>query len=438
MNVNKLLPRGRTEDKTEEVNRAAITLSQYAVALWIITTFATFRRRSVNELLISNTMDFQVIYQSTSWCLLFAFALYLRVSRRFDASLVRRGPLFWYGAFLGLATCSIFYTRTPIITMYYVMQLSTLIIMICSLGNNLHAIHGYVTFYACINWILLILGALGLDLGQSWITTAQESYERYGGSSGELWRFSTAFGHPSQLSIVCAISAVGLAARREQWKFKKLLIAMLTFTVILTLSRTAIVGMIAGFAFVLFVRRKLLSVVIVSLITVPFVLVLPAATDQLQNLFMRGQSASDFASLTGRSAIYDVALARANWSWFGEGFRSIRSNPLIGLDWGQGVLHAHNLILNAFIELGFFGACALLMTAVSLYTCGAKLASRSRQTNSVSETRDYETLAMTFPVAAYCILDSGFALNADIFIVVFIMLCAQARYKLSTQSDKQA
>lgn len=401
------------------------------VATWVITTFATFRVRDVNDLLGGEAVDGQVAFQVASWGVLGLLAAALMLSGRTDYALLRRGPVAWYLGFSLLALLSSLFSVSPAFTLYYAYQNVVVVLLVCSMGRRLDAVYALIVYYVAINWALLVLGELGLTFGFDWITTAETSYLRYGGSPGEMWRFSTAFGHPSLLSIVAAIGAVGIAAGRAPLRFRRLVVLGLAVTVLLTLSRTAIAGMAAGFVVVAYRRQMIGLATAAVLLGLAVVACMPGLGDDLTALLMRGQSGEEFTSLTGRSEIYSVAMQRAGESWLGDGFRSLRGRPLLGEQWGQGVTHAHNLVLQAQIDLGFAGALAVMATVGSLCAYALRLAWPRRGQGRIARP-DHETLAILFPVLAFCTLDSGFAVNVNVFVIVFVMVCARARKKMLT------
>lgn len=418
-----------TQDLPNYTASRQIGLGLAVVTVWIITTFAMFRTRSINDLLGGDAVDGQVAFQVASWGLLGLLAVFCMLSGRLDLDLLRRGPVAWYLSFSCLALVSTLYSVNPVFTFFYAAQSITLILLVCSMGPRLNAIYGLIVLYVGINWVLLLLGMFDITFGFEWITTAEDSYLRYGGSPGEMWRFSTAFGHPSLLAIVAAIGAVGIAASDERLRLRQLLVIWLTVTVFLTLSRTAIAGMAAGFLVVAIGRGVVNMAIAAFFLSLAVVLCLPGLENELTAVFMRGQSSAEFSSLTGRSEIYSVALQRISESWLGDGFRSLRGRPLLGEQWGQGVSHAHNLVLQALIDLGYAGAFTALMSLGTLSAYAISLA-WPRLRGGATRRSDFETLAILFPVLAFCTLDSGFAVNINAFVAVFVVICARASRKI--------
>jgi hypothetical protein len=241
---------------------------------------------------------------------------------------------------------STIYSASPLLTLYRSLQLAVAIVLVVSLRDRLAHLYMLIVAYVAINWILLLLGFLGLDGGTEWLRGPDDLYVSYGGNEFEAWRFWTAFGHPSHISIVAGIAAIGLAARvsGRQWITHAPLIAWLLLTVMLTVSRTAIAATLVGLCLVAAGRRALLPVVGLGCALLFFVLMIPGTQDGVTGFLMRGQSPEEFASLTGRHEIYAAAVDQLEGYWLlGNGFRAARVYGLGDRD----IVHAHNLILEA-------------------------------------------------------------------------------------------
>lgn len=410
------------------------TLSPAAalVAVWMMATFASFRSREIWELLSGNGFDAQVQFQSASWLVFGLIACGAFLRGRFDPRPVSGGPLFWYAIFVALAVFSTVYSPAPMLTGFGAMQLAVATALICTLVQRLDVIYPIIAIYVAINWLLVILGSVGLDFGLDWIAPAQEVYARFGGAEWETWRFTSAFGHPSLISIVAAMGAVGLAAKapRRQWALYGFYVVWLAATVVLTVSRTAILGMLLGFLVVAWRRRLMLPFGMAASLAAFAVLIVPDVRDGLVEFLLRGQTEEDVASLTGRTDLYATAMERLGQISFGEGFRAVRANLLDEENWGQGVSHAHNLVLEALISLGVPGAAAVLASLISFAIYAARVAWHPWYRRFGHDGHACEALAVLFPILAFCTLDSGFAMNANPFVITFIFFAAKVRVQL--------
>jgi O-antigen ligase len=388
------------------------------LSLWIAATFAEFRRREVWDLWGAGGFDAQVIFQIVSWTAFGVIGLWLLATGRADLRLLRSGPLFWYCGFVALALISTLYSASPLLTLYRSVQLVVAVVLVISLRERLTHLYTLILAYVAVNWILFLLGFLGLNSGAEWLRGPDDLYVSYGGNDFEAWRFWTAFGHPSQIAIVAGIAAIGLAARTSgrQWMTQGPLIAWLLLTVMLTVSRTAIAATFLGLCLVAASRRALLPVVGLGCALLFFALLMPETQHAAVGFLMRGQSAEEFASLTGRVQIYSAAVDQLEGSWLlGHGFRAARVYGLGDKD----IVHAHNLILEVWHGLGLLGvvmACAVVLASMrAIYVL---VVTGSAVEGPVSVAR--AALAVHIPVLAFCIMDSGFAVGATPFLLVFL------------------
>ena len=250
---------------------------------------------------------------------------------------------------------STLYSASPLLTLYRSLQLAVAIVLVISLRERLTHLYMLIVAYVAVNWVLFLLGLLGLDGGLAWLRGPDDLYVSYGGNEFEAWRFWTAFGHPSHISIVAAgIAAIGLSARASgrQWITHGPLVAWLLLTVMLTVSRTAIAATLLGLCLVAAGRRALLPVVGLGCALLFFALVIPGTHQTTMDFLMRGQSAEEFASLTGRRQADLLLPPWTNWrgpGFLGHGFRAARVYGLGDKD----IVHAHNLILEVWHHLGF-------------------------------------------------------------------------------------
>lgn len=402
------------------------------VATWMMATFASFRSREIWELLSGSGLDAQVKFQVASWCGFGLLAAWLAWRGRIDFRLVSGGPLLWYSVYIALAVLSTAYSPAPTLTAFAAMQLAVAVALVCAFGSRLDAIYGLVVLYVAVNWVLVILGSVGLNLGQGWIAPAQDIYVRFGGAEWETWRFTSAFGHPSLISIVAAMGAVGLAARTRGhlWRRNGFLIAWLALTVLLTVSRTGIMGMALGFLVVIWRRKMALPFSIGAAFAGVGILVIPELRDTIVDFLLRGQTEEDLVSLTGRTDLYATVWERLGQISFGEGFRAVRAELLDEGDAGQGISHAHNLFLEALIGLGLPGAAAVTATLLALGACAIRTAWHPWFSRFGRDGTDCEAIAILMPILAFSMLDSAFAMNANPFVIVFIVFAAKARAQL--------
>ncbi|WP_404399963.1 O-antigen ligase family protein [Pelagibacterium halotolerans] len=405
---------------TERPPRSAATgVFGWFLFLWMIATFGSFRTRDVDALVGHNAIDAQVAFQIGSWLIFGAIAALLAIRRRTAWWLFDGGPAFWYAGFMVFAGVSVVYSISPAFSAFYVFQIAVFIVLLASVGLSAKRLLYWISAYAALNWLLVAFGEAGLTFGMDWIVGAEEMYIRYGGSPGEIWRLSTAIGHPSQLSVVAAMGAVAAFAndRNDRTPGHWLLFVFLLVTVLATVSRTAIAGMGLGLVIVMILKGRTHLMLLAGGALALSVILMPAAVDEAVDYFLRGQSVDTFTSLTGRASIYELALERAQASWWGEGFRSLRADPLMGRYWGEGVVHAHNLVLQAMIETGIPGAIMATLCLLSLLYWSLRLALPSKALRMHARVAP---IGICGPILAFSALDSGFVVNLGPFVAAFI------------------
>ncbi|MBX9787398.1 MAG: O-antigen ligase family protein [Pirellulales bacterium] len=398
----------------------------WPLLLWMLvaTSLASFRQRSGDELFDAGGIDWQVKFQILCWTALGALCCWFVVSGRADLRLLRRGPLFWYTGFALWAMVSALWSPAPALTAFRGFQHLVAVGLAISLGVNLHRIYLFIGVFLLVNWVLVVMGLLGLDLGQAWIRDPVHPDTYYEGP----WRFASAYGHPSWISIVAAVGAVGLAARTRgrQWLWAGPVVAWFVVTNLATMSRTAIAGMVGGFVVAAFGRRSLLPLVCLVGFVSAAVLLPDPTRDAMGWFVRRGQSSEDFKSLTGRKALYREALRRAEQAWpLGTGFQSGRVNPLDETGSLVSMGHAHNLVLESLSGLGLPGMLLALMVVASTVANLGLLLWMYPERGTVDPAPSWELAAMLVPLFAFCVLDSGFASRVDSTTLLFVAVLAR-------------
>jgi hypothetical protein len=401
-----------------------------SVLVWILiaTTFASFRERHGSELFDAGGIDEQVVFQMVSWLGLGALATWLIATGRADLRLLRRGPLFWYCSFLAVALLSAVYSPAPQLTVYRALQQGVAVVLVISLREQLRAVYLFITVYLAINWVLVILMLTGLHGNLEWIRGTAEGLKLLAGDSDTRWRFASAYGAPSYTSVVAASGACGMAVRAWSThpRLRAGFIAWCIVTTLLTVSRAAIAGMVAGLAFAAAGRRTLLVWACALAVAVPLVFILPGVADFAERYLTRGQTVSELESLTGRTELYEEAHRRIERSWpFGMGFQSGRVDPL-GED-NVAMAHAHNMFLEAATEMGLAGVLSVGLVVLSSAWAAGWLVLRGR---GPSRALGLECAGMLMPVAAFCVLDSGFATAVNQVVMLTLVILARLQSAL--------
>jgi hypothetical protein len=405
------------------------------VLIFMLTTLASFRVRQSEDLWGRGGFDWQVKYQAASWVALGILAFGLLLSGRADLGLLRRGALRWYCWFALVALVSSVLAPSPLLTAFRAVQLGVAIVLVISWGRHLGRLYALLSVYLLLNWIVFALGALGIGTQLEWIRPPHELFEFHSGSRDDAWRFGTAFGHPSQISVVAAALGVGLAARARGrlWLTLGPVIAWCLVTNLMTVSRTGIAGMLVGFLVVAWDRRKLLPLMITCGIVLPLALWSDGAQDSVVRYIVRGQTDKDFSSLSGRDTVFVEGWRRVVDSAFvGEGFATARVRAL-AKNWGAS--HAHNLFLQAATSLGLPGLILATLVVATFLRDVWRLRRRQKDSDA---TDGREFVAMAAPLLIFCLMDSGFASAIDPFVVMFIILAARLRQLLDQTEPERA
>ena len=397
--------------------------------IFIMTTFAAFRGRSFSELFEAGGFDAQVKFQAAAWVGLGCLALGLLAKGRADLRLLRRGPMFWYGCFVATALLSTIYSPQPAYTAYRSLQHAVAIVLVISLRQHLRGVYLFIAAFVAVNWALVVLGLLGLNFGTQWISNPAESMAVTAGFE-KVWRFESAFGHPSLISVVAAAGAAGLAyrARGRQWLVAGPLMGWLVLTTVVTISRTAIAGLAGGLIVAAVGRRVLIPCICLVGFVAPILLMSTDVREASGYYLSRGQDDADFRSLTGRVQAYQEAVRRIKLYWpIGQGFQAGRVQSLDATGENYAVSHAHNLFLESAFSLGLLGIVFATMVLIALAATVWRILQRDRALSGEAYSVGWELAAMAVPMGAFCILDSGFVAKMDHVGMLFLVVIAQAQ-----------
>ena len=401
--------------------RFSVANAAMLVWLFILASFLSVRERAASELLGGQGFDLQIKLQIAAWIALGFLALYLFFKQHVDLRFIGRAPLCWYCAYAIAAIVSSAYSVSPALTLFRAGQLMIVIFLVVSLRKRLDRIYVLILAFMVINWIFVLMANLRLDFGQAWIRGPENSFLLFDRGTSEPWRFSSPIAHASQVSIVGAAGAVGLAMRTNKKSLKDNLPIILFFalTVVLTVSRTAIAAMFLGFFIVLVVRRRAVPALLLAGFLLPLMMVFTPVGEKVVNFGMRGQSAEEFKSLTGRSDIYRFGVSRALDSMpLGEGFVAGRAKAIVAKDKGRSIVHSHNLFIESAVGMGVLGIALALMVLASLARALILATRHSRGPRGVSP--GWEPVVMSIPILSFCILDRGFASPVSPFVCLFV------------------
>jgi O-antigen ligase len=394
----------------------------------MLATFANFRVRSVTELTEGHAIDAQVVFQVVSWLCFGMFAAWAVLRGRANRSLISRGPLAWYLGFIMIALLSAAYSPSPALSAFTAAQHGVALVLVISLGKRLRHLLPFVLMYILVNWLLVLLGALHINFGLSWITAPEASRIW---TDEPSWRFASAFGHPSQIGIVAAAAFLMMPGRSRSSFGRAAWMTLTVLTLLLTVSRTAIAGFAVGLLLIIIMRRRIILLCLGGWLIILAILVGPSRS-VITAYITRGQSGEDMASLTGRVPIYEDAISRVEDHWaFGQGFLSTRVLLLNDQGDGNGTVHPHNLLLAALTGMGIGGAVLALGSILSLFATVIKLLRRTRDHPGIRQ-QALSCAASVMPLAAFCILDAGFAAKMSPFVLLYLVSAARAQDMLNS------
>ena len=205
-------------------------------------------------------------------------------------------------------------------------------------------------------------------------------------------------------------------------------VALISVALPMTISRTAIVGIIVALIVLIpsWPRRdRVMTYAVLIVSAVVLRAIIPGLLGTLRNLFFVIGSDADTRSRT--SAISASASFIAQHPWFGRGFGTYLPQIYRFLD---------NQWLGSLIESGVVGTLALL----GLFATGWSLARRSRRANTDGEIRDLaQSLAAAVAVSAvlFGTFDAlGFPMATG--IVFLILGCTGALWRLTRTNEDRA
>ena len=406
-----------------------ITVTKIGVLFWIfiLSTFASFRIRSATELWQQGGFDSQVKFQAGSWVMIGFVALILLIRRKVDTKLFSPGgPLFWYTLYVLFAVFSAIYSSQPTLTLFRSFQILAAIIILSSIRLTLTDFYIYAIIYILINWILTLAGFLTQGPPTSWLPAPGNNFLFYDAAPNSHYRFATAFGHPFVIGTVAAMGSVGIIAKLQDRSTNRiwyLWFILLTLSCVLTVTRTAIAGMIAGQLVIFIVRKRPLAIVAMA-----FFVTLTSLSESnrstITEFLSRGQTKIEMKALTGRNLIYEEVLQRSMASpIFGEGFASARKIMLLAERANIDFTHAHNLFFEAFMSLGIIGVTLISLVLVVLVVRMIIFEFWSnRDPYVLLGTAPLEYLGLMIPLTAACITGVGFAGSLNVVPIFFIAI----------------
>ena len=283
-------------------------------------------------------------------------------------------------------------------------------------GGTAMAMLGIVQFFTGLNAAQYIL-IPGLTINQPYTDLL---------ARGSFNRPSATAIHPLEFGFVLAMilpiaihqaryARPGLRTRR--W----LQVSVIAATLPMTVSRSAMLGLIASLIVILPTwpkrdRRLAYAVIVLSVFALRTVI--PGLIGTIRNLFL--QASSDSSAQSRTAAFGHAAPLISAHPWFGQGFGTFLPHTLFFTD---------DQLLNSLIEIGAVGLIAVL----GLFVTGWILARGARRATSNPEMRDLgQCLAASMAVAlfSYATFDA-FYFPMAAGLTFFMLGCVGAAWRLA-------
>jgi O-antigen ligase len=395
---------------------------------------ASFRRREIWELSQGSGFDGEVKFKIAIWILLGIIAVTQWQTLIRNSYLMLQPPLSLYVLYWALAMASTVYSAEPSLSLTDAGQLGVIIAFGLALGDRVERWPTLAMIYIGLNWAFLLIGLTGYPPSLDWHVLP--GYQEAGFENGDQpWRLGTPIGHFSQISIVAAFVALASLARvsRPVRVVDVLVFTWMIATILLTVSRTAILGLAGGLLVLIIMRGVVTFFLIAGGAILTLILLIPNVIEAFGIFLERGQDAEDLATLTNRSYVWESAMRAIDKTWpWGYGFRADRVLVLNEQPDGSGVSHAHNAILEAMVGLGFAGGLMAVLILVGFALCAAWLLVVPKTRGQPERARKaVEFVALFVPLFAFSMLDSSFSFGVGPFTLTFIAVLIDFTRRLS-------
>lgn len=175
------------------------------------------------------------------------------------------------------------------------------------------------------------------------------------------------------MAVGCIVALLMLRTTTSKWawRFHALMLVLFAVLLVLTNSRSSILGLIVAYGVSRFVGGQwgVIRVIcaLIGLTLMAMVLFYPGLQEQILSVaasaFARSGSVNELTSFTGRKAIWDASWRLIGESpWVGYGLSSVMIIlPKAHADqWGNTVATAHNLLLESLLTVGWLGTIPLV------------------------------------------------------------------------------
>ena len=311
-------------------------VSHWLLLLYPVFIYAIQRRRDADAVAeVDSAAILQVGYTAIS--ALWVFYRWF-THRAATQRVLTRTPLRWLGVYCLLAVASTAWSDMVSLTAFRSIQALVFLLVVCDALAALPGLENSIRFQLCFALVAAI----------------------FWGLEPLRYEFSIANLHNSMIpGTIAGVAIVGWIARGRQWR---VVYAVVALTMLLGTSTATFIAVLVGLAVtMLLIRGKAAGVGLLVLCFVAF-LVLRSPTDVFEALFY-GKTDYNVQSASGRLPV---------WQWLLQDVISQR--PLLGYGFGCGevfarlyntkglrMMHMHNSVLSALINLGAAGLCLLLL-----------------------------------------------------------------------------
>jgi len=393
------------------------------MALWILLVLAmgSYRARNPGLLWEVGGIDWEIQLQIAGWAVL-GLSAALGIARgHFIPSYLRSAPIVWVAVLVLFGMISAVYSPAPAYSFFRATQLAIALTLVLMSGIDRDFLYQALAAYVLLN----LVAAVAEQVSPVWfsIRTSSEGFGRLG----------SILGHPSLLGTGSAVGAAGLWARSLKSGLSRVgfigLCLFLAATVV-TVSRTAIAGMVAAMALATLLSARRRGYVMASWVLL-FGATVELGTGWISSFLRRGQTLFELSSLTNRTEVWKAVIERLPQSGvFGEGLGSTRWLPPLDI---VGLGHSHNIYLEALLTLGLLGAILITLILVSWIRRQFVFVFHGHGRWTIRLV-DLENLSILIPLLAFCVLDRGFLTLADPLVPVYFaaMKLTQEDYSLAT------
>ena len=250
------------------------------------------------------------------------------------------------------------------------------------------------------------------------------------------------------LGMIVGLMLIKRASSNAWRTFHILMSLLMLVALILTNSRSTILGVFLGLAAVSVVRRKQgILTILLFLFAIALsvtVMVFPSLTQGLLDFFAqtvsRSGTSEEISNFTGRREIWEACweLIKAK-PWFGYGLGSVRVEiPKVFYDeWGNTAATAHNFVLESMISVGVIGT-ALLLGVIATTLVGLMRLVADNRVMAVAENADLVLCALRsmYMLLIHALVERAFAGMAAPSTVL-LGVCVATYAFFASQQDEQ-